>query len=668
MTALLAKSAILDGAWPIYEARRAFYSQRQAPRLRTMREFAEQEIIIPDGPFAGRRFRCDRQPYTGVLFDAIDLHFWNRFCVTGPTQSGKTMSSSATPACYHLFEIGENVIFGLPDMDMAGDKWREDLLPIIQRSRYRELLPKRGGGSRGGKVESIQFRHGPTLKFMSGGGGDKSRAGFTSRVVVITETDGMDEAGATSREADKITQLEARTRAYGDRKRIYMECTVSIEEGRTWREYTGGTESRLALPCPHCGGWVTPEREHLADWDDADTIVDAKAHAAFYCPACGQAWTEKDREAANADCRLIHRGQEIDADGTVHGDAPKTDTLGFRWSAVNNLFTTAGDIGADEWRAKQSEDEENAEKEMLQFVWAMPFKPSSWHETPLDARMLTARTRPTRKGQLPTGTKYLTVGVDIGKYLAHWTLIAWLPDARGTIADYGLVEIHADAMDPNHAAGLALREFRDVCTAGWPMPDGEMFQPDQVWIDARYNMSTICAFIRESGDRFRPVFGYGATQMDGRKYTQPKSTGKIVKLIGDGYHVGVHKAERVYMIDVDVDQWKKTVHQRLAMPIPEPGALALFDTDPREHIKFAKHLTAETQIEEFVAGKGMVRKWKQKRSANHWLDSTVYAAASGHFAGVRVGEEEKPKAAQPKRPSKKKFTTPDGRPYLVTER
>lgn len=54
---------------------------------------------------------------------------------------------------------------------------------------------------------SRKFVNGATLKFMSAGGGDK------------------------------ITQLEARTRAYGRLKRIYMECTVSTEQGRTWQEY-----------------------------------------------------------------------------------------------------------------------------------------------------------------------------------------------------------------------------------------------------------------------------------------------------------------------------------------------------------------------------------------------------------------------------------------------
>lgn len=38
----------------------AFVSQP----VRSIREFAESEIVIPDGPYEGRKFRCDRQPYT----------------------------------------------------------------------------------------------------------------------------------------------------------------------------------------------------------------------------------------------------------------------------------------------------------------------------------------------------------------------------------------------------------------------------------------------------------------------------------------------------------------------------------------------------------------------------------------------------------------------------
>lgn len=137
------------------------------------------------------RADCAHQPFTGLWFDEVDSSRWWRFVATGPSQSGKTLSCFVIPLLYHLFEIGETVICGLPDMDMAADKWREDLLPVIERCRYRELLPSKGGGRRGGRVQTVQFANGATLKFMSGGGSDKSRVGFTSRVVVITETDGM---------------------------------------------------------------------------------------------------------------------------------------------------------------------------------------------------------------------------------------------------------------------------------------------------------------------------------------------------------------------------------------------------------------------------------------------------------------------------------------------
>src|SRR5450432_2600087 len=83
-----------------------FLERAKAPRLRSMREFAEAEIVIPDGPFAGRRFRCSRQPYTGLWFDAVDSGHWQRCVATGPTQSGKTLSCFVIPLLYHLFEVG----------------------------------------------------------------------------------------------------------------------------------------------------------------------------------------------------------------------------------------------------------------------------------------------------------------------------------------------------------------------------------------------------------------------------------------------------------------------------------------------------------------------------------------------------------------------------------
>ena len=624
-----------------------FLNQARPRRLRSMRDFAEQEIVIPDGPFLGRRFRCHRQPYTGLWFDAVDSGHWPRCVATGPTQSGKTLSCFVIPLLYHLFEMAETVICGLPDMDMAADKWREDILPAIEQSRFRELLPRRGGGSRGGRVESLQFGNGATLKFMSGGGSDKSRAGFTSRVVVITETDGMDQPGATSRESDKITQLEARTRAYGSRKRIYMECTVSTEEGRTWQEYQQGTRGRIVLPCPYCRSWVSPEREHLTGWQGAENQAAARDAGAFSCPACGEIWSAEDRVDANRQSRLLHGDQAIDESGGITGEVPASDTLGFRWSAVNNLFLSPGELAADEWRSGRAFDEENAEREMRQFVWCLPVAPAKWSESALVPHELTARIVDLPRGIVPSSAQWLTAAVDLGKYLAHWILVGWSPDAVGHIVDYGRLEVASNDLGVEKAILLALREFRDTASEGWPVgtATGQRFVPQQVWIDAGYMTPVVYAFCREAGEPFRPALGRGATQQHRQWYNRPTRTGSVVRYIGEAFHCNWLLAEWLYVAEVDADHWKSWVHQRLSTPLDSPGTMTLFQADPEVHLALAKHLTAEKKTEQFVAGKGVVVQWERLRRQNHWFDALYTACAAGHLCGVRLVDE------APKKPS-----------------
>lgn len=628
---------------PIHADLSWFLAQSRPQRLRTMREFAEAEIIIPSGPFEGRKFRCARQPFTGLWFAQIDSGRWSRCVATGPTQSGKTLSCFVIPILYHLFEIGETVICGLPDMDMAGDKWREDLLPVIERSRYRDLVPQQGGGSRGGRVESLTFTNGATLKFMSGGGSDKSRAGFTSRVVCVTETDGMDTPGGNSRESDKITQLEARTRAFGSRKRIYLECTVSTETGRTWQEYTQGTQSRIVMPCPYCKAWISPEREHLTGWQGAESELAARASGAFSCSSCGQIWSPEDRIQANAQVQLLHNGQTIenagDYAGVITGPIPQTDTLGFRWSAVHNLFLSPGELAGDEWRCARAPDEENAERAMRQFVWCLPVAPAKLLETQLSAHELSGRMSKLARGMVPETAKVLTVAVDLGKYLAHWIAVAWSPEAVGHVVDYGRHEIASEDLGVEQATLVMLREMREQVLAGWGPSGSKRHVPHYVFIDAGYMTSVVYAFCRESGQRFIPSVGRGAAQQHRQWYNRPTQTGSLVRHIGEGFHINWLPAERVYLAEVDADHWKSWVHERLRTPMDQPGAMSLFAAPAQEHLALAKHLTAEAKTEEFVAGKGVVVKWERMRRQNHWFDALYNACVAAHLAGVRLVNE-----------------------------
>ncbi len=127
-----------------------------------------------------------------------------------------------------------------------------------------------------------------------------------------------------------------------------MECTLSTEQGRTWQEYTAGTRSQIVLPCPHCRKSVLPERSHFTGWPEASSQAEARSLGRFGCPECGETWTPEQRAEANRHGRLVHQGQSVDDEANVTGDAVPTDTLGFRWSAIHNLFLTPADLAADE--------------------------------------------------------------------------------------------------------------------------------------------------------------------------------------------------------------------------------------------------------------------------------------------------------------------------------
>jgi hypothetical protein len=90
----------------------------------------------------------------------------------------------------------------------------------------------------------------------------------------------------------------------------------------------------------------------------------------------------------------------------------------------------------------------------------------------------------------------------------------------------------------------------------------------------------------------------------------------------------------VWVYHLDANFWKLWVHERFAVSLtpagePTPYSLSLFEnTKPRQHHSYARHIVAEELVEEFVAGKGVRRGWRQTSPNNHWLDATYMCCAA----------------------------------------
>jgi phage terminase large subunit GpA-like protein len=564
--------------------------------------------------------------------------------VTGPGQNGKSLLGFVIPVCHLLFELGETVFVGIPDMRLADEKWRVDFLPTIEAS-FPDMLPTKGPGSKGGTIkDSVTFTNGARLKFMSAGQGDAGLAGPTTRNLVMTEVDKYDTAGETSREADPIRQMEARTNAFRDfGRRILMECTVSIPDGRIWQEIKGGTDSRLYHPCPHCGQWTSWEREHLVGWQDAPDVHAAGDAAAWKCPACEQIFREDERRKMHEKTLLVHRGQEVTADGEIVGAEPRTETFGLRWSAFDNPFVGTARLGKDEWLTKRASNKESAEKAARQFIWTIPYESADIELTPVNPEEIRERMSESKQGIVPDNAIAVTVGIDTGKYRLHWVAAAILPDNRGAVIDYG--EQKTDSKTVGTIKGIqdALALLRSHFDSGWQSSDGRLHVPQQVWIDSGYHehkqsvynscKATNTELGREFGDEiYRPTKGFAEGHKQMTRYYQPRELTTSVQYIGTEFDMRLQLDDQVYLVHVNADFWKARVQEGLSMDPQSDGAISLYLTpDQYHHQDYAQQIAAEKQVEEWHQDRGFLKVFKVVSRENHFLDATYLALAAGQF-------------------------------------
>ena len=621
--------------------------------VRTIRQFAEEDLVIPDGDYQGQLFRVHRQPVHGLWFDEIDSGRWSRFAFVACQQSGKTLAGFVAPAMYHLFETQETVIVGLPTMDIARDKWEIDIKPAIEASRYARYLPTSGPGSKGGTPELITFRNGTYLKFMSGGGGDEKRSAFTSRVLVVTEADKLDAVGAGSDEGTKLRQLEGRTRFYGNRKRVYLECTVSEEDGCIWQEFLAGSSGLVHQPCHSCGEYVAPEREHLVSWDSAVEELDAE-NATFSCPACGIVWHEENRQRQLQQARVVHRDQTIDRTGTVSGELPRTRTCGFRYSAAANSFADVAMIGVEEWRAKRAVDEELAERELMQWTWAWPPAARKKVEEPLEVSTLMQRQSNLSRGTVPHDVTTISAGVDARKQKLEWFVIAERETGGPLCVDYGWQDVAFGQMDLSKALQAAVADLQERFDYGWKLQDSEETRSaDIVLLDCHWETDALyeaCSWHQS----WMPALGFGYQQHKAT-YHAPRKRGDAAPILGDAWHVvvmsrtfdGIMTNFRVAESNADV--WKLRLQRSLSVDVKHPQAMLLPNSaDPNGRRELAKHLTAEKQVSEYVAGQGTVLKFVSTYYKNHWLDAGYMAMVGQSILSHRN--------TQPRT-----FTLPEGR-------
>ena len=642
--------------------RRSFAIPKQR---RSFVDFAKSEIILPNGPRKGYYWREVDQPWSVLALKELAAPYWRQIVATGPSQSGKTLVWFCIPILHSTYELEEGSVVACPEADMADDKWREDLRPVMEASpRLASLIPTRGPGARKGSIKDhIQFDNGVTAKIMTKGGSDQNKAGFTAKYLYITEAAGWSDAKETSLEADAFRQLQARLRSFSRADRKYIiEGTVQTADVLPWKmrkhpeeDKIISSESVIVTPCPHCGNWVAPEREHFHGYRNAKSEWEAE-DSQFHCPACDHPFTEDERIKSNCDCKLIHRGQHVDPKTCeIVGDMPKTRTLWFRHSAWHNLFTPQSDLGVDLWEADQVEEdsgeEENAEKAVCQFIFASPYEPKVADGMALDKFKIRKRKGPWKRGEMPVDTDKFLLTIDVGDWTNWYKAISYRENKTLHVPAYGAFDVKlTEDEDAAIAILRSLRQFRDeVVEVGF-----NEYVPEFVGIDVGYQIDVIAQFIRESNKmtnskRYIAMRGRGHSNMKKEAYNPPKKKTQLVRAISkEGrYYLEKDRERKITVLVFDADYHKLWYQRRFTIELKKdedgirleglPGAICLYHSpDRKEHAKLSNHIVNEQLKKvEKENGKGVVEEWI-KRGQNHLLDTGAMQSALSHYAGFRV--------------------------------
>ena len=625
--------------------------------VRTIEQFAEEEVFLPNdgGPFEGQLFAVRRQPFVSLLWKEMQSPRWSEVWVTGCVQSGKTLMAFVIPLVYMIVELKKSPIAAIPDGTMVSDKWSVDVEPVFKANReFEELLPVKGPGSKGGAPKTyVKLTNGYQIKFMTRGGSDQSKAGYTAPYIVVTEAAGWSHGTETSKESAPIDQIRGRAMAsakfdedgnVASNSMMVVEGTVTDEDDLPLSEWPLTTQSRIACKCPHCSEFVTPEREHLKGWKGAADELEAAASAHFVCPSCEHVLTSDDRREMNrtdnGNAILLHHGQKV-VDGEVVGDVPGTTKFAFRWNAFNNLFKPPADYGAMEWEASQLEEGtdkwETAEKRLCQQVWVIPFVPKRLALSRINAKTVRRRQLEIPSMVVPKDTIYLIQGVDVGMWTCHYVSLAFT--SRGTIhiPTYGGVntalmqEDKASKEHQNIAIANCVAGIFDVATAGIAIEGGGMKAYDQVLCDVRYRPEAVFLGLSKFDENiFMAIRGFGKTLSNkGRpegRYHKPKQRNKVTRELGDDapWHVDYERAYFAYCMKIDADYSKSEFQDCLRLDVGYPGSVTFAKATAKEHSGISRQFVSELKDAE--------GNW-HKSGENHKLDCAGYA----YMGALRLG-------------------------------
>jgi phage terminase large subunit GpA-like protein len=547
-------------------------------------------VLSSTGSAEPGKWRTSRTPYLAAIMDALTVGSpYQKIVLMKGAQVGA--SEMAVNFLGYVADVSPGpALYLMPTLDAAKEFSKIRIDPLIAESEVLRVKVKESRSRDSGNTTLLKEFLGGYWAFT----GANSAVGLRSkpvRFVVMDEIDAY--PGSIEGEGDPVNLAYARTRTYGNRRKIFIASTPTVaNESRIEKEFEETDKRFYFVPCPHCGHKQVLQWPRLK-WTDNDPDT---AH--YVCESCEEKIYNHDKN-------------EMLAAGEWRATQESKDpvTIGFHLSALYSP------VGWYSWSDAVRDFLAAKEDSSLLRVFVNTVLGETWvdrADAP-DWQLIYARREAYQIGVAPAPVVLLTAAADVQKDRIEILVQGWHKHGQYSVDYFQLLgdttqnavweQLDAWLEKPiEHESGaeMRLRAFA---------------------IDSGYLTSKVYAWAR----RHRPDFVY---VMKGVSSDLPVGQPRLVDFNFEGKRI----TNGARFWPIGVNPIKRELYTRLRLGLTEAGEYPQnYIHFPEYPPEFFRQITAESLQQ---TGKNQRKAWKKHYERNEALDLLVYNRALSIILGL----------------------------------
>ena len=569
-TKILDPKKLEDNAFTALESLASFI---EPPVDMTVSEFSERYITLPSDTAKPGSFVPF--PYQVEMLDSMADPSVETVTLMMGAQTGKSQMFLNT-ICYYIAVRPSNIILLLPTADDVATMKTTKLDALLETTkgvRERVAKPRARGGKNNNSI--VTFTGGAL--FFSSANAARTLRSRSVPIVMLDEISGFPQ---DTGEGSPITIVKARTKTFGDRKKIIQTSTPTAVGDAIHNEFLAGDQRYFFIPCPHCGESQTLEFENLRIDKDVNEktgdIIKWHPETAYYAgKCCGVIWTDSDKVKA---CK---KGEWV-------ATAESTGHRSYQLNELYSPFIKWKDTAKAYVSCRRTFDMQSFYNTNMGLPWEE-------EAVKVDANSLMARAKRFDADDLPAQIVMLTTGTDVQADRIETTLVGWGKNEESYVLEHVVFigdPIQRDVWD----------QLKEYLFKEYAHPTGRTIKSTVNIVDSGYLSPSVYAFCQMTP---KTLPSKGASSRLKSLFAQSKAGPSGSKLV-----------------TIDTVEAKMNINKKINL-VDKPNSPEIHFSDVLED-EWYLQFTAEKMVRKVSKGR-VSYEFLPIRKRNEALDCYVYA-------------------------------------------